>query len=263
MGGCLLNDNLTWSAQMMNYTARPPDPQLLGDAWRKVWLERLEAMPLLAANWLQHQQRDAFWKHGSVCEDYSAIEVPVLAVGGWHDTYTNAVPRIVRGLARGQGKGLIGPWEHRYPHIAQVGPAIDFMRECVGWWDKWLKGKNNGAESLPTFRGFLLQNVRPDPKVGDRDGVWISEDSWPNEKATLRKFYLGTGELKGELISAPEAEGAVDITSPQDLGATTGNFCPGMRINDELPSDQQEDDAKSVVFDSEVLQEDLAILGCS
>ena len=81
-GGCLLADNLAWSATMMAYSSRPPDPLVVGDAWRAMWLERLEQMPFLAANWLAHQHRDAFWRHGSVAEDLSAIEVPVLAVGG-------------------------------------------------------------------------------------------------------------------------------------------------------------------------------------
>ena len=33
--------------------------------------------------WVRHQWRDAYWKHGSVCEDYGAIQCPVFAVGGW------------------------------------------------------------------------------------------------------------------------------------------------------------------------------------
>jgi predicted acyl esterase len=27
--------------------------------------------------WRSHQSRDEYWKHGSVCEDYHAIQVPV------------------------------------------------------------------------------------------------------------------------------------------------------------------------------------------
>ncbi len=259
MGGCLANDNLTWSAQMMNYSSRPPDPQLLGDDWRKIWRHRLETMPLLAANWLQHQRHSAFWKRGSVCEEYSAIEVPVLAVGGWYDTYTSAVPRILRGLKKGQAKALMGPWEHRYPHIAQVGPAIDFMSECVSWWDKWLKGKDNGVDGLANYRVFLMENVRPNPKVGMREGFWVCEDSLPSANSSVLKMHLAEGALLRE--PANQKQEPIDISSPQDIGQATGNFCPGMRIDDELPGDQKEDDAKSVVFDSEVLTEDLAILG--
>jgi predicted acyl esterase len=55
----------------------PPDPALVGDSWRAMWLERLQNIPLFQENWLRHQRRDAYWKHGSVCEDYAAIQCPV------------------------------------------------------------------------------------------------------------------------------------------------------------------------------------------
>ena len=35
-------------------------------------------MPFWPALWLTHQRRDAYWRHGSVCEDFSAIAVPGL-----------------------------------------------------------------------------------------------------------------------------------------------------------------------------------------
>ena len=59
----------------------PPDPALVGDSWRAMWLERLQKIPLFQENWFRHQRRDAYWKHGSVCEDYAAIQCPVYAVG--------------------------------------------------------------------------------------------------------------------------------------------------------------------------------------
>jgi len=68
MGGCLLNDNLAWASTMFAYQSRPPDPAVVGeDRWREMWLKRLEEEPLLVENWLRHQRRDDFWKHGSVC----------------------------------------------------------------------------------------------------------------------------------------------------------------------------------------------------
>src|SRR3546814_557199 len=95
MGGCLLGENLGWASTMFCYSSRPPDPALVGERWRDMWLERLENTPLLVANWLEHQRRDEFWKHGSVCEDYSAITAAVYAIGGWGDGYSNAVPRLL------------------------------------------------------------------------------------------------------------------------------------------------------------------------
>jgi predicted acyl esterase len=82
--------------------------------------------------WLQHQRRDAYWKHGSVCEDYEAIQCPVCAVGGWTDASKNAIPRLLERLTVPR-KGLIGPWAHGYPHFALPGPQIGFLRKrCFG-----------------------------------------------------------------------------------------------------------------------------------
>lgn len=81
-----------------------------------------------AARWMQHPQRDDYWCSGSVCEDYGRITVPVLAVGGWAEGYTNTVLRLLENL-RGPRKGLIGPWGHFSPHC-HAGAAHRFYRLC-------------------------------------------------------------------------------------------------------------------------------------
>ncbi len=258
MGGCLNNDNTTWSQQMLAYSSRPPDPQLVGDGWRDVWLQRLENMPFLASDWLKHQRRDDYWKHASVCEDYEAITAAVLAVGGWYDCYSNAIPRLLAGL-KCPAKGIIGPWEHRYPHMAKVTPGIDFLEECVRWWDRWLKGVRNGAEDVPKLRAFLTRAAPASAKNGPRQGVWVGEAHWPSSSIETRTLYLAPRELANE----PAEKGEIKISSLLDTGLACGNFCPGMRIDDELPGDQRDDDAKSVVFDTSPLEEDLAILGAA
>ena len=77
-GGTLLNENLGWAATMLAYSSRPPDPLIVGERWREMWMERLENEPFLPALWHAHQTRDAYWKRGSVNEDYSAIKAAVL-----------------------------------------------------------------------------------------------------------------------------------------------------------------------------------------
>ena len=82
-----------------------------------MWLERLEALEPLVPRWLGHQRRDAYWKHGSVCEDWAAIQCAVYAVGGWGDGYADGVFRLLAGL-RAPKKGLVGPWGHGRPHFS-------------------------------------------------------------------------------------------------------------------------------------------------
>ncbi|HET6704503.1 CocE/NonD family hydrolase, partial [Amycolatopsis sp.] len=123
MGGCLLSDNVAESGTMFAYATLPPDPAVVGERWREMWLERLENCSLWIENWLGHQRRDDYWRHASVSENYSDVQVPVLASSGWADGYSNAVIRLLAHLDVPR-RGLIGPWSHKYPHLGEPGPAI-------------------------------------------------------------------------------------------------------------------------------------------
>src|SRR5579871_6972294 len=75
MGGTFLTKaGLEWAFFFFSLICLPPDPALVGDSWRTMWLQRLQNIPLFQEKWFQHQRRDAYWKHGSVCEDYAAIQ---------------------------------------------------------------------------------------------------------------------------------------------------------------------------------------------
>ena len=148
MGGCLLTENLQWGAIFMMNQALPPDPEIVGDAWREQWKKRLEHLPNFPELWLRQPWRGDYWIEGSVRDHIDRIEIPVYAIGGWADAYTNAVPRLVETL-NSPSKGLIGPWAHTFPHLGLPGPAIGFLQEAVRWWDRWLKGMDNGIDREP------------------------------------------------------------------------------------------------------------------
>ncbi len=172
-GGCLLNENLGWGATMWSYSSRAPDPALRED-WREIWLQRLEAEPFLPSVWLRHQTRDDYWRHGSVCEDFSAIRAATLAIGGWGDAYKNTVPLLVENL-EAPVKGIVGPWVHKYPHFAVPEPRIGFLQEALRWWDRWLKDIATGVENDPDYRAYLMDGVRPARWYAERPGRWIAE----------------------------------------------------------------------------------------
>lgn len=228
----------------------------MGERWRELWLERLRRMPLLAVDWLRHPRRDAFWRHGSVCEDYGQIQAAVLAVGGWADAYSNAVPRLLKGLS-GPRKGIIGPWEHKYPQLARVGPSIDFLGEALRWWDHWLNGEPRDVLEDADLTAFLLEFKTPSAKLGPRSGRWVGLPHWPASEIQHTTLYMGDAGL----TSTPGAAGPKAVSTPQHLGEACGYFCAGMRIDDELPGDQREDDALSLCFDSKPLDQDMVLLG--
>ena len=255
MGGSMLCDNIAWSTYMFSINTTPPDPRLHGDNWKTVWSRRLKGSGLWLSDWLEHQHRDEFYKHGSVCENYDDIKCAVYAVGGWADGYSNAVFRLLSNL-KAPAKGLVGPWAHKYPHFAGPGPSIGFLQECLRWWDHWLKGIDTGIMDEPRLRCWMQDPVPPRTYYAHRPGRWVAEDTWPSSEIVDRRFFVNRSGL-GETGEAPAA---MEISSPETVGIAGGIWCPHGEDPDQ-PSDQRKEAGGSLNFDSGFLEADLEILG--
>ncbi len=256
MGGCLLGDNLSWASTMFSYNSLPPDPDIVGDRWRSMWFERLQANEHWLSRWLEHQHRDQYWEHGSICQDFSRIQVPVMAISGWADGYSNAVFRLLEHLP-GPRLGIIGPWSHMYPHLGIPGPAIGFLQESLRWWDQWLKGLETGVTAEPMLRVWMLDSMPPSTFYHQRHGHWVSEESWPSPKIDERVLHLGRERLQTD---PDPVDHEPSISSPLSVGLFAGKWCSYSAIPD-LPHDQREEDGGSLVFTSEPFDEPLEILG--
>ena len=261
MGGCLLNDTMDWGGYFFQILGLPPDPEIVGEKnWRKMWKHRVDNMENPVATWMEHQTRDAFWKHGSVIEDYTRIEVPVLNASGWVDGYTAAVFRCVEGLGA-PSKGIAGPWGHKYPHNGVPGPAIDFLQETKRFWDRWLKGIENGAENDPTIRVWAQDSLKPKPHHDERPGRWIGFPEWPSPNIKMQKLHLSGDNLTR---TTPRKAGAPrSVCSPLTTGLAAGEWCAyGLgKIAPELTLDQRGDDGGSLCWDGEILGEAITIVG--
>ncbi|GAA3730317.1 hypothetical protein HDA32_005989 [Spinactinospora alkalitolerans] len=256
-GGAVLGiDMAAWSGTMLAFTARPPDPRVTGEDWLPMWRKRLGEIEPFLHTWLAHQERDDYWRHGSVCEDYDSIRAAVLAVGGWADPYRDTVLRLVEHLP-GPVRGLIGPWAHQYPDIERPpGPAIGFLQETLRWWDHWLKDADNGAMDVPLLRSYIQEPVPPRTHYAERPGRWVGDDAWPARSVTWRDRALD-GALRPH---AAADDGTVTVASPQHTGVDAGRFFPFGNATD-LPPDQREDDGRSACFDSAPLEERVEVLG--
>jgi putative CocE/NonD family hydrolase len=256
VGGCLSKDNFDWSATMFAHNDLPPDPAIVGDRWRDMWHRRIAHNTPWILHWLAHQRRDAYWKQGSVCEDFPAIRIPVYAVSGWADNYSESVPRLLAGLTVPR-RGLVGPWAHSYPHDVAVEPAIGWLQEVLRWCDHWLKGRDTDIMAEPLFRVWMQESLPPRTCYLARPGRWVGEDSWPSPRIDRQIHYLNRG---GELrrLAGPAATAA--ICSPLWVGLAAGEV--GRYGKEaEWPTDQREDDGGSLVFVSEPLAERVEILG--
>ncbi len=264
MGGCIVTDTMAWGTSFFGRMARAPDPLMVGEErWRRMWRQRLDGWEPPFVAWLKHQTRDAFWKHGSVCENYEDVECAVFAVGGWADGYSNAIFRMLANL-KAPRLGLVGPWGHKYPHVGVPGPAIGFLQEARRFWDQWLKGIDTGIMQEPMLRAWVQESLPPAAHYDHRPGYWASESAWPGPNVSEKQFALGRNTLAAKDSGKADRENAaLPIASPQSVGQHGGEWCPnGMGgLSPELPLDQREEDGASLVFDTEPLEAPLTILG--
>ncbi|TIO74072.1 MAG: CocE/NonD family hydrolase [Mesorhizobium sp.] len=251
LGGAQMCSNLRWGATAWAYAMTPPDPALVGQRWRQLWEQRLNGNGIWLQDWFEHQRRDDFYKHGSICEDYSDVEVPIYAVGGWADSYPNAIFRMLENLP-GPRKGLIGPWGHKYPHIAMPGPRIGFLQESLRWWDQYLKGIDTGIADEPMLRAWIQNPAHPAPSYDERPGRWVAEPSWPGPGVSELSFNLAPRRL----TEKERGKEVFDVCSP----ATAGTY-RGYGMTPLLPLDQRIEAGNALMFESEPLTEAVEILG--
>lgn len=256
MGGCLLGDHLSEATVTFAFNSMPPDPEIVGERWRDMWFERLEHSGLWIHEWLSHQRRDEYWLKGSVCEDYSRIQCPVFAVGGWADGYTNAVFRLMDHL-QVPCHGLIGPWGHRYPNIGRPGPAIGFLQEVLRWFDCWLKDRHD-VLAQPRLRVWLQDSVPPSTAYEERPGRWVGEAQWPSPHIHEHRYLLGYRRLL-EDSGSPE-DLTESVRSPLSVGLYGGRWC-SYTVLPDLPHDQREEDGGALIFDSRPLTREMEIVG--
>jgi uncharacterized protein len=248
----------SWASTMLAYNARPPDPLFVGDRWREMWLERLDRTPPFLHAWVSHQRRDEFWKHGSVCEDYSDIEVPVYMVGGWQDGYTDAIFRFMEGYG-GQSKGLCGPWGHVYPQSGLPRPAIGFLQDSLRFWDRTLKGIANGMLTEPPLTAWIQEWVEPAhaPHV-ERPGRWVAESAWPPiDRPAPTTLHL---RADGGLAEDTGPGGELPFSGLQQTGLDAGAWT-GWGFEGDDPPDQRAEDGRSLCFTSAPLPERIEMLG--
>lgn len=253
-------DFVDYPLYMVAMNALPPWPDRNGPGWRERWRERcqerIESNEPWLLRWLEEQLDGPYWRHGSLRSDYEAIECPTFLVGGWADGYRNATLRVMERL-RCPRRLLMGPWAHMGTENSLPGPHLDLVPEMVRWFDRWLRGADNGADRDPPITVFVRRSTRPAPDLAMMGGTWRHEPGWPLERGRERIIQLVDAAASGGRGDA--GEDALEVRG--DVGATASISCAASLPYGQ-PVDQRPDEAFSLGYEWPPLTEELEIMGC-
>jgi putative CocE/NonD family hydrolase len=156
-------------------------------------------------DWLNHPNYDAYWAKMDVEPRYQDVKVPTLNIGWWYDIFQIGTVRNFQFMqkeggtaAARQGTQLV-MWAqcHACPPGTKAGD-IDFGAQnqydlnalYVRFFDRWLKGIENGVDKEPAAKLFVM--VPPDAGT-QGSGFWINSETFPLPGTRTDKLLLQSG----------------------------------------------------------------------
>lgn len=249
----LLTIGMDWLTLMQALDVKPPsnpdvDPEAMA-AWRDR-LDRVADRDPWLFRFLDSDPHEAYWNDKEI--PVERIDVPVLAVDGWRDPYTEDTLRYVDRIDA-PTRVLFGPWRHRMPHRGRES-AVDFRRHVRSWFDQFLKDEETGALDATQFRVWTELDGG-----GTAAGRWRAFDWWPTLDApvdgTVTFALTPTGlvdpaDYDGDPVAEPyEFDPTVGLASVDPYGAAVA------------PPVTNDDDARCLTFSSPPLDDPVELTG--
>ncbi|MDQ2787569.1 MAG: CocE/NonD family hydrolase [Chloroflexota bacterium] len=168
-------------------------------------------------DWVNHPTDDDFWTNLDVSTRHDALNVAALNIGGWYDIFQKGTIDNFTGMrataptaVRERQRLLIGPWNHGGMTRGNPIGAYDFgMRSTGGvidadgaqlrWFDRWLRGIENGVEREAPVRLFVMGGNQ-----------WRDEQEWPLARTDWQEWFLHSGGRANSL----HGDGALNRESP-------------------------------------------------
>jgi predicted acyl esterase len=205
--------------------------------------------PPWSLNYMKHQRDGAFWR--APLRPIETLQVPAFLIGGMQDGYRDSIPRMLEKV-KAPIKAWIGPWNHGFPNGSDYGPLYEWRDQAVRWFDYWLKGRDTGVLKDPRVVIYQQHWHPPESQTQDVPGEWRAE-TWPPAGLQPMSLYL---QPDHRLASAEPPDAGIDELRYVPSAGVEAGFWWG-----ELLTDQRPVDAFSLIYDSQSLAEDVAILG--
>ena len=217
---------------------------------KKYFKERFNAYPWFLT-YLKQQKDGDFWRKNSLRFDYSRLKTPTFLIGGLLDGYKDSIPRMLQNMKDVPMKALMGPWIHCWPDNGTPGPTYEWRHEVSRWWNYWLKGVDTGIMNEPRFTLFVRDSHLPDPNLEMTPGHWRYEE-WPIKRTEWEKYYPGKNNM---LLKEKGISGTNKLKYLPGYGFPAGYWW-GEPTGDMRPAD-----AGSLIYDSEIVEDKIEIIG--
>ncbi|MGI8550970.1 MAG: CocE/NonD family hydrolase [Dehalococcoidia bacterium] len=260
------------------------------------WAPEYEAY--LFEQW-RHGSFDEFWQQAGIYgEGFYAgyADVPMIHISSWYDPYTRTASENYLGLSRrkaGPVRLILGPWTHgdrslTFAGDVDFGPAAtldgslaeDYLDLRLRWFDRWLRGIENGVEHEPAVRVFVMGGGSGRCNEAgrlDHGGRWREARDWPLPDTRFTNYFL---HADGSLSPAPpeetDASLAYDYDPRHPVPTIGGSISSGAPVMDGGAFDQRESERffgsrppylplatrpDVLVFQTQALQETVEVIG--
>ncbi|HEY9623900.1 MAG TPA: CocE/NonD family hydrolase [Crinalium sp.] len=170
-------------------------------------------------DWLAHSEPDHYWDTLSPKRYLQDVDLPMLHIGGWFDTYMRGTLRLYREMASRSAFPQhlwVGPWSH-LPWSRKVG-AIDYGADAaspidrlqIRWFDQFLKGIDTGLLSEPPVNLFEMGSDR-----------WRQFDIFPEGEPKPYVFVTtglaAMGDREGFLVEAATSPASLNPQNVTDM----------------------------------------------
>ena len=269
-GGCVTaSEKCQYAVSQLGMNAMPPLPAFRGPGWRDEWRVRLELTPPWLFPWIREQTDGPYWRRGSLAPDYEALDCAVFQVAGWNDSYVDPAFRIQELCTGAARRTLVGNWVHSFPDDSYPGPNLDWHHEMVRFFDRYLKGVDNGWELEAAITWFEHTWAEPEAFPAAWPGRWRAAAALPVPGTTSLALYLGDGRdgspgdgRDGSLGDRPPATGGARSIPHRATAGTAGALSWGAGWHPNgLARDLRPDEALGATWTGEPLAAPLDVIG--
>ncbi|MFC1534712.1 CocE/NonD family hydrolase [Thermodesulfobacteriota bacterium] len=227
------------------------------------------------SEYLAQIENEDYWKKLWSPAPIEKVVIPAFHLCGWYDLLASDVLESFQGmkmrggseLARNNQKLVMGPWIHGAALLSSAGEldfgtgstgaAIDMAGMHIRWFDRFLKGIDNGVMDEPPVKLFIMG-----------DNIWRDENEWPLARTRYTRYYFhsggransrfGDGALSTEIPEREETD--IYLYDPRNPTPTKTGTLSSIIMG---AFDQQEVEERTdvLVYTSPLLETDLEVTG--